>query len=465
MDEHLIIVSADSHAGMPHELWPEYLDPQFHDLLPSLAHDSYMQPTAAYLMAAKVGAQTGNGPLPEYNAAHQEGFQGLHDPVLRLADMDREGVSAELVYFGDSRLGDLFHNCTNRKYTLEAWEAGARGWNRWASDTFGFALDRFLLVGATGPFVDMDGAVAELEWIADRGFTGTYGPGHTRPPGMAPLYDESWEPFWSVCEERGLVVVVHAGFNTEWGSFFPEIERIYNDVVNAAGTTDHDTLFEHADAVADESIEHYRFLLNASIESRRPMWQLMLGGVFDRHPNLKLLPTEIRVDWVPATLRHLDAVYEQHRSDLPAKRKPSEYWQTNCRGGASFIHRSEVEMRHEIGVETICFGRDYPHPEGTWPFTTDFLRAAFAGVPEHEVRQMLGENLVSFLDLDRARLEQIAARIGPSIGDITGSTSVVRPELLDHFAQRNGFLKPYEGDSKIAELDEILREDLAGLSV
>jgi predicted TIM-barrel fold metal-dependent hydrolase len=460
MAENLIIVSADSHAGMPHELWPEYLEEQYHELLPSLRHDSYIQPTAAYLMAAKVGAKA----MPEFQEAHRDDFHGLHDPVLRVADMDREGVTAELVYFGDSRLGDMFHNCTNRRYTLEAWEAGARGWNRWAADSFSFALERFLLVGATGPFVDMDRAVAELEWIADHGFTGTYGPGHTRPPGMAPLYDESWEPFWSVCEERGLVVVVHAGFGTEWGAVFPEIERIYNDVVAAAGTTDYDTLFEHAYAVADESLEYYRNLLDHSVEARRPMWQLMLGGVFDRHPNLKLMPTEIRVDWVPATLRHLDKAYEEHRSELPAKRKPSEYWQTNCCGGASFIHRSEVEMRHEIGVETILFGRDYPHPEGTWPYTREFLRVAFEGVPEPEVRLMLGENAITFLDLDRARLAQIAKRIGPCVTDIIGPTPEVRPELLENFAQRSGFLKPSEGEHKIPELDIVLREDLADIT-
>ena len=464
MDEHLIIVSADSHAGMPHELWPEYLDPQFHELLPSLRHDSYLQPTAAYLMAAKVGAQT--GVLPEYQAAHQQGFQGLHDPVLRLADMDREGVSAELVYFGDSRLGDMFHNCTNRKYTLEAWEAGARGWNRWAADTFGFALDRFLLVGATGPFVDMDGAVAELEWIADHGFTGTYGPGHTHAPGMPPLYDESWEPFWSVCEERGLVVVVHAGFGTEWGSFFPEIERIYNDVVAAAGTTDHDTLFAHADAVADESIEHYRFLLNASIESRRPLWQMMLGGVFDRHPNLKLLPTEIRVDWVPATLR-LSRRGLRGAPRGPARRRAGRA--STGRRTAVGVPPSSTVPRSRCATRSAsrrsASGATTRTPRARGRYTKEFLRAAFAGVPEDEVRLMLGENAIRFLDLDRARLAQIAARIGPSIDDITGPTAAVRPELLDHFAQRNGFLKPYEGDSKIAEVDEVMREDLAGLGV
>jgi Amidohydrolase len=192
----------------------------------------------------------------------------------------------------------------------------------------------------------------------------------------------------------------------------------------------------------------------------------MLGGVFDRHPDLKLLLTEIRLDWIPATLRHLDAVYEQHRAALPAKRKPSEYWATNCLAGASFIHRAEVEMRREIGVETILFGRDFPHPEGTWPNTEDFLRLAFAGVPDDEARLMLGENAIRFLNLDREPLAEIAKRIGPRLEAITGGGGPeVRPELVASFDSRGGFLKPAEGEDKLPMVDTLLREDLAAVGV
>jgi hypothetical protein len=190
---------------------------------------------------------------------------------------------------------------------------------------------------------------------------------------------------------------------------------------------------------------------------------MMLGGVFDRHPDLKLILTEIRLDWIPATLRHLDKIYDEHRDELPAKRKPSEYWPSNCLAGASFIHKAEVEMRHEIGLETVLFGRDFPHPEGTWPNTRDYLRDAFAGVPEDELRLMLGENAISFLGLDRERLAEIARRIGPSVDDITGDAPAVRPELIESFDQRGGYLKPIEGDEKIPMVDELLREDLAGV--
>jgi hypothetical protein len=94
MEEKVIIVSADSHAGMPKELWAEYLDERYHDLLPSLRQDNEIYPTAIYLLASKSGSSS----LPEHAEAHRVDYHGLHDAVLRLADMDREGITAELIY-------------------------------------------------------------------------------------------------------------------------------------------------------------------------------------------------------------------------------------------------------------------------------------------------------------------------------------------------------------------------------
>jgi predicted TIM-barrel fold metal-dependent hydrolase len=308
----------------------------------------------------------------------------------------------------------------------------------------------------------MGSTVADIHWIADRGFAGTYVPGYMRHAHTPPLFDEYWEPFWSACEERGIALVVHAGFGWDQGTVFPQLEKIRDDVSKAAGSLDRDTLFAHADAVADESVQFFQEFLN-SPRPRRPMWQLMFGGVFDRHPDLKLVLTEIRADWIPATLRHLDARYEAERADLPAQRKPSEYWQQHCLAGASFIHKAEVEMRHEIGIETINFGRDFPHPEGTWPHTREWLRDAFADVPEPEARLLLGENLVRFLGLDRDRLVEIARRIGPSVDDVVGGGPDVRAELIGSFDARGGYLKPAEGDARIGDVDALIQQDLEHL--
>ena len=457
----VIIVSSDSHAGMPNDLWTKYLDPRFHDLLPSLREDLEMYPMVVRLLTAR--RKTSD--LPELRELHATGWHGLHDARLRLEEMDREGVAAELIYHGDSRLGDLFHNNTSRKHSLDAWEAGARAWNRWAADNFGFAMDRFLVVAAVGPCHDMDSAVAELDWIADHDFAGTYAPGYLRHADMPPLSDASWEPYFAKCAERGLALVAHAGYGLDHGVAFEDIENMYRDAVQAAGSTDPEALLQHADAIDPKIFGKPEFF--SSVGFRRALWQLTLSGVFDRHPELKVVLTEIRADWVPATLRHLDAVFEEHRAQLPAKRKPSEYWSENFLVGASFIHKAEVEMRHEIGLETISFGRDYPHPESTWPHTKQWLRDALGGIPERDIRLILGENAIRFLGLDAKRLGEIADRIGFGIDEITGSGPETPPELLESFDQRGGYLKPSEGDARVPEVEAFVREDLsrAGVNV
>jgi hypothetical protein len=169
---------------------------------------------------------------------------------------------------------------------------------------------------------------------------------------------------------------------------------------------------------------------------------------------------EVRGDWLPDTLRHLDAAWEQARDDLPGTRRPSEYWQERCLMSLSFVHKAEVEMRHEIGVDRVVFGRDYPHAEGTWPNTADWLSDAFAGVADDEVRLMLGENAVSFLGLDRSRLAAVAERIGPSIEDVTGRTLDLDPRLVANWDARGGYLRPPEQHDPDA-IDALLTEDLA----
>src|SRR5262249_50225997 len=159
---------------------------------------------------------------------------------------------------------------------------GAQAWNRWANDTFGFALDRFLLTGAIGPCHRMDTAVAEVHRIADWGFTGIYGPGYMRHREMPQPHDRYWDPFWRACEERGIAIVVHAGFGTDQGMVFPQYEKIIDDVASEARSTDRDALMAAAPvAVAQESKDFFNNWVNHNVDSRRPMWQMMLGGVFD----------------------------------------------------------------------------------------------------------------------------------------------------------------------------------------
>jgi hypothetical protein len=120
-------------------------------------------------------------------------------------------------------------------------------------------------------------------------------------------------------------------------------------------------------------------------------------------------------------------------------------------------------MRHEIGLTRFLFGRDYPHPEGTWPNTADWIRATFAGVPEDEAQLILGENAIECFGLDRDRLAGLADRIGFRPEDVLGDHHRVDPALLDHFDLRAGYKQPV-GEPDPAILTQTIDADLAQLA-
>ena len=96
-------------------------------------------------------------------------------------------------------------------------------------------------------------------------------------------------------------------------------------------------------------------------------------------------------------------------------------------------------MRHEIGLDTIMWGSDYPHPEGTYPFTTECLRHTFHDVPIDEVQTMLGDNAARIYGFDMAKLQVIADRAGPSVEDISRPlTSAEVPKGFRHVQVRQG---------------------------
>jgi predicted TIM-barrel fold metal-dependent hydrolase len=143
---------------------------------------------------------------------------------------------------------------------------------------------------------------------------------------------------------------------------------------------------------------------------------MAFGGVFDRHPGLRVGFVEQRAGWIPEHLRELDSCYLDPRRDYTDKpaRLPSEYWRENCFVGCSFMAHFEAEMRHEIGLGTMLWGADYPHVEGTWRRTRLALRKTFAGLPTSDVRAILGDNAVRVYNLDTAALRPVADRIGPA---------------------------------------------------
>jgi hypothetical protein len=100
------------------------------------------------------------------------------------------------------------------------------------------------------------------------------------------------------------------------------------------------------------------------------------------------------------------------------KLAPSEYWYQHGFVAASMLSRREAELRHEIGVKNLMFGSDYPHPEGTWPITLTAERYVLGGIPDRELRAILGENAARCFGFDLTQLRGVAERVGPTVADL-----------------------------------------------
>ncbi len=324
---------------------------------------------------------------------------GSWDPHVRLADMDGDGVTAEVIFAGAQNRQTLpwagGNDAGSTKVDQELKVVGGRIFNEWLADFCSVSPERLLGV-AQIPITDIDAAIAEVYWAKEHGLRAINLPA-PRPDYPAYNENEVYDRFWSVIEEVDLPLVTHSASGEA-----------------ASGSQGHGAAM--------------LFLSEVLWLSRRGLGQLIFGAVFDRHPNLTVAFVEQRGNWVQQTLHELDSAYlgvPKNAAmpllgapiDMP-KKTPSEYWHSNCIIADSFMAPYEAAMRHEIGLQNLMWGTDYPHLEGTWPRTHEALRNTFAGIPEAEVRAILGDNGVRVFHVDEAKVQDVVERIGPRPKDL-----------------------------------------------
>ena len=90
----------------------------------------------------------------------------------------------------------------------------------------------------------------------------------------------------------------------------------------------------------------------------------------------------------------------------------------NCWVGASFPGPAEVAALPTIGLDRFMWGSDYPHKEGTYPYTRESLRRSFHDMPEADLRKVFAGNLAAVYDFDLEQLAPLAAEAGPTPAEI-----------------------------------------------
>jgi predicted TIM-barrel fold metal-dependent hydrolase len=279
-----------------------------------------------------------------------------------------------------------------------------RAYNRWLGERS--SPGRQLGVGLIA-FHDPTYALTQVRNARKIGLRGVMPQWDGLDSGFLPLYDEAFDPVWSACVEENLPVSFHPLAGRPRDTYFGVDETIP---------------FSAGPFVSRKNTQSTMiFEAESLFWSRRCLWHMILGGVLERHPQLRVGFVEMWTDWIPRTLEWLDYLLERKARGrltkwesvcpLPA----SEYWRRQCFVGAHAWSLDDIELRHELGVDTFTFGTDFPHANSPVNQVTPFLRATLgaSNVSESDARAILGENMVRIYDLDIAMLEPIADRVGP----------------------------------------------------
>lgn len=392
-----LMISSDCHAGLPNADYREWLDPEHRP-----AFDEFLAQRAAMEVELASSGLRNQEFAEEWERDNAEGLRGGWDAERRDRELDADGVAGEVIFpdadavaggasapFG-AGLGAT--GATSGPLAL----AGARAHNRWLADLCATSPDRRAGVAIVPVLHDIDDAVAEIRRARESGLRG----GILIPSMWAPYppyHDRRYDPVWAVCQELDLPIHVHSG------------------------------------AAPREEYGEYVGIYVAEVRwwSMRPLWFLLWSGVFERFPRLKFVVTECGAFWANDLLWTMDIVYDREHAakklgsqlTAPLKLRPSEYFDRNCYIGASNTRRRELARRYEIGVGNIMWGNDFPHPEGTWPHTRQWLRSQFFDIPVEETQQILGTNAAAAYNFDVAALAPLAERIGPAPEDLDQSAA------------------------------------------
>lgn len=381
--DRITLVSCDCHAAATPEVYRGYLEAPFRARYDAMLRD----PAAVHRRATQV-----IGPFPPTGDGdgEREPLTARWDAARRLVALDGDGVAAEVLFPQPAgRNAPPFYNVFGHPFDandLEAAAAGCRAHNRWLADFIRTSPqpERHAGLALVGIVDDVPAAVREIEWAKRAGMRGIIL--RSQPLSGPGWHDPRFEPIWDACESQELPIHTHGGEGLETGNFPGATSIFFTEVC----------WFAH-----------------------RLFWHLLWAGVLERHPRLRLVFTEQFADWIPDLLRRLDLQYAGAVSSATLAEglsmKPSDYWARQCSVGASFMTRAECELRHAIGVPTILWGSDFPHEEGTWPATAAALHTTFDGVPEAELRAMLGDNAIRLYGFDAKVLATHATRIGPTL--------------------------------------------------
>jgi predicted TIM-barrel fold metal-dependent hydrolase len=295
--------------------------------------------------------------------------------------MDRDGIDAELVF---PSLGLMLPRITD----LTAQRVACEIYNDWAWEYCAPARDR-LIPAAMIPSENLDDALAECRRTAAIGFAA-----FCIWEGLNNYNQPEWDPIFAFAGEQGLPIVFHTGIGN----------------VNIRAMSN-----------PGGALFNYTRQMNDAVDV---ITLLVAGGVLDRNPNAHILFAEHSAGWLWGLAERMDEVYQGHAPAISPKlsRLPSQIVrdQVHC---ALQNDTGALATRRGVGINALLFATDYPHSEGTFPFSRDVVDRMIAEHPDCTIDDfvaVLGGNAATLFGRANlqpavdARTAQLKAELQPA---------------------------------------------------
>lgn len=362
------IISSDSHITEPPGTYIDRIDKKYRDTAPRLVRDEkkgdlfvidgLKHPVPMGLVAAA-------GKKAEELTAFGVKFEDLHrggwDPDARLADQDRDGVAAEVIY---PTVGMLL--CNHRDYDYK--KACFDAYNEWIAEYCAAHPDRLIGTGQTA-MRSVDEGIADVRKMKDLGLRGVMMPGN---PQVADYDDPIYDPFWQATLDMQMPLSFH-------------ILTSRSDVVGAAPR--------------GPKINGFLSIIRGNQDI---MGTFIFGGVFERNPELKIVCVEADAGWVPHYMYRMDHAYDRHRYWLKPgqalSKKPSEYF-------SEHIYTTfqddwvAFRMKDLCNPRRLMWANDFPHSDSTWPWSQELLAKHTAHLTQEEKDWILHDNVAELYGL------------------------------------------------------------------
>ncbi len=357
-------ISADSHIVEPEDLWVTRMDRRFRDRAPRAEMrngEKFMVVEASLEVSldADVLKATDDKHRPALDQSsggrHEKTRPGGLDPHLRLLDQDADNIAAEIVY---PNWGLYFFATPDPEYQREA----MRVYNEFIAEYCQAESGRLTPVGLLPLKGPIEWAIEEAERCARSGM-----PQVMIAAGIPrrPYHDPHYQPLWDALENLNLMVAMHAGCYDE-----PFVDFSYQSVLPQS-------------LIVEGKI----------VLLERGMVNLISGAVPQQYPRLRFVLVEGGIGWIAPVLRLMDHFWEDHHQWMqPRLAEPPSFYFKRQFWATFEDDRPGLMTRSLINPDHLMWGSDYPHSEGTFPYSRQKIVADFADIPADETRRLVRDN-------------------------------------------------------------------------